>query len=162
MGTRYDFDLTVNLKEDVPDEIVEVVEFLLIPDKQPPAHVPDDPLFSGQWQEYRFANWVHSCEPNAGETICALRNVHRYTQRGVDHYQYTLQLRFAGKLETVVDSGIAFAMWIAKRSDQDGCVGYYRAADARHPTLLYFHDGELYITPVTEPPRRATDGATWD
>jgi hypothetical protein len=33
--------------------------------------------------------------------------------------------------------------------------------DERHPTLLYFHDRELYMREVEEPPQSMTDGTYW-
>jgi hypothetical protein len=57
---------------------------------------------------------------------------------------------------------LPFALLLAKWSDQNECVGYYKREDSRHPTLLCFHDGELYIREVSESPQRVTDGRLWN
>ena len=162
MGTRYDLELTVNLKEDVPDDVVRMVAFLLLPNNDPPATAPDDPFFGYAWREEPFVSLATTLDPNAGDAISSFRSVYRYTQHEIEHYQHTLHLRFAAKLETIAEVGLSFAMWIAQWSDQNECVGYYKGEDSRHPTLLYFHDGELYLREVSEPPQRATDGVRWE
>jgi hypothetical protein len=161
MGTRYDFELTINLKEDIPEGIIRLVAFLMRQGGEPPSEAPDDPFFGCDWRKYPFAAWVTTYDPHAGDAVCSFRRVYRYTLHGEDHYQYTLHLRFCAKLETVVEEGLSFAMWLAKWSDQNECVGHYKGEDSRHPTLLYFHEGELYLREVSEAPRRATDGAFW-
>jgi hypothetical protein len=159
---RYDFELTANLKEETPDSIVRVIAFLTGQDKEPPPEMADDSFFEGDyWRLNPFAAWATSCDPHAGDAICSFRHIYRYTHRGVDHYRYTLHLRFCDKLEGIFEVALCFAMWLAKWSDQNECVGYYKGEDSRHPTLLYFHDGELYIREVSEAPQRATDGQFW-
>jgi len=162
MGSRYDFELTVNLREAVPDEIVRMLAFLLNPGEVAPPTAPDDPFFSDAWQTDPFVNWATETNPHAGDPICSFRRVYRFTVRGVDRHQFTVHLRFAAKLETIAEVALPFAMWLAKWSDQNECVGYYKGEDDRHPTLLYFHDGELYLRQVTEAPQRAADGTCWE
>ena len=161
MGDRYDFELTSNLKEDVPDGIIRVIAFLMNCNKAQPNATPDDPYFGPGWEDGRFANWALDRDPGAGDAICSFRRVNRYALRGADHFQYTVHLRLATKIETIAEVCLPFAMWLAKWSDQNEYVGTYKGEHARHPTLLYFHDGELYLSEVSEPPRRATDGAHW-
>jgi hypothetical protein len=161
MGTRYDFELTVNLKEDVPENVVQIITFLMVPGVEPPVDVPADPFFSHDWQKYPFASWAKSCDPNAGEAMCSFRRVLRYTQHGIDHYQHTLHLRLCCRAESLYEDGLSFAMWLAKWSDQNECVGQFKGEGSRHPTLLYFHAGELYLSEVSAAPQRATDGAPW-
>lgn len=159
MGMRYDFELTVNLKEDAPESITRIVAFLLRQGEELPTEVPDDPFFEGDWEKFPFAIWTTSCDPHAGDAICSFRRVLRYTRGGVDHYEHTVHLRFCEKIDTIFETGLLFAMWLAKWSNQNECVGYYKAEDKFHPTLLYFHDGELYLREVSEPPQRVADGA---
>jgi hypothetical protein len=160
MSWRHDFELTVNLKEEVPDEILDMLTFLLGHGQQP-SIVPDDPFFKGDWARGRFAEWVMEDNPHAGVAVCSFRRVFRFTQNGIDHHRYTLHLRFGGTSRTVFESGIPFAMWLAKWSDQNECVGYFKSELLSHPTLIYFHDNELYLSEVSQFPRRATDGKIW-
>jgi len=135
--------------------------FLLQPGQEAPTVGPDHPFVSGAWRGEPFASWFAEFSPHAGDSVCSFRRVFRYTQYGVDHYQHTVHLRFAAQLETVAEVGLSFAMWVAKWSAHSECVGYYKGEDSPHPTLLYFHDGDLYLRQVVEPPQRATDGAVW-
>ena len=162
MGDRYDFELTVNLKEDVPDDVVNMVSFLFLPNQEPPTLAPDEPFFGYDWRKYPFVSWATSADPHAGDAICSFRKVYRFTQKEIDRYQHTLHLRFSDKLEGIFEIGLSFAMWIAKWSDQNECVGYYKGQYSRHPTLLYIHDSEFYMSKVSETPQRATDGAFWE
>jgi hypothetical protein len=162
MGMRYDFELTVNIKEETPENIIRVLAYLMTDEAELPAGAPpDDPFFSEQWAENRFAAWARSCDPHAGDTICSFRRVYRYTHQGVEHYQHTLHLRLSGKLEPIFEVALPFAMWLATWSDQNECVGSYKGEDSRHPTLLYFHDAKLYARDVEEPPESVLDGTQW-
>ena len=161
MGTRYDFELTANLQEDLPENVVRVLTFLLRPGEDSPEEEPNHDFFGSDWRQDPFVNWAAAENPNVGDSACSFRRVLRYTQYGIDHYQYTVHLRFVAKTETVFEVGLPFAMWLALWSDQNEFVGYYKAEHKRHPTLLYFHDRELYLREATEPPQRATDGARW-
>ena len=162
MGDRYDFELTANLREEVPEHVLQMLSFLLCPGGEAPTQVPDHPFFGPGWMRDPFINWASSCDPHMGDTACSFRRVLRYTRHDVDHYQFTLHLRFAAKAETVFEVGLLFATWVAVWSDQNEFVGYFKGEHAIHPTLLYFHDQELYAREVTERPQRATDGALWD
>ena len=163
MAARYDFEITVNLREDTPDDVLRVVEFLMTEESREPANLPDDEFFSNDWdwRAYRFVKWVTECDPHAGDAICSFRRAYRFSRSGVDHYQYALHLRCSEKLETIFEVVLPFAMWIAKWSDQNEWVGNYKEESSRHPTLLYIHGGELYRREVSEPPQRASDGAIW-
>jgi hypothetical protein len=162
MGMRYDFELAANLREDVPDNIIRILTFLLLPGEVAPDDEPDHPFFSYAWRQHPFSKWATSCDPHTGDAVCSFRRVYRYTKCGIDHHQFTVHLRFADKAETVFEIGLAFAMWLALWSDQDEFVGYLKMESKPHPTLLYYHNRELYLREVAEPPQRATDGAYWD
>jgi len=159
---RYDVELTVNLKEDAPEGILQVLGFLMSDGEGERPEVPEDPLFDSGWLDDTFATWATGCEPVAGEAICSFRRVYRYTRQSVEHFQYTLHLRFSSKLEPIFEIFLPFAMWLAKWSDQDECVGSYKGEGTRHPSLLYFHDGKLYHSDVSEPPECTTDGTLWN
>jgi hypothetical protein len=159
VSARYDFERTANLREHAPENVVQILSFLLLPGELAPTEEPDHPFFGYGWKRLPFANWVTSADPHVGDTACSFRRVYRYSQNGVDHHQFTIHLRFVAKAEDVFEVGLPFAMWLALWSDQDEFVGYFKAEDQRHPTLLYFHAQELYLREVTEPPQRATDGA---
>jgi hypothetical protein len=161
MSTRYDFELTATLPEDSPENVVQILSFLLRPGEAAPADEPDHPFFGCNWRQNRFAIWAMTGDPHAGDTACSFRRVHRHTQDGFDHYQFTVHLRFVAGAETIFEVGLSFASWLALWCDQDEFVGYFKAEDKRHPTLLYIHAHELYLREVTEPPQRATDGASW-
>ena len=160
MSTAYDFELTINLKLDVPDAVLRVLEFLFIDGKPPPSQVPDHVFFSGPWKKYPYVSWVTEESACAGIGVCALRQ--RPFRYNASLMQYTLHLRGAAKLESIAEDILVFARWVAQWSMQDQCVGYFKSEDQKHPCLLYFHDDELYLLQVDQPPLRATDGSKWE
>lgn len=162
MATRYDFELTANLREDAPENVLQMLSFLLRPGEAAPTDEPDHQFFGCDWRREPFTSWATSGDPHAGDPACSFRRVLQYTQYGVDHYQFTVHLRFVAKAETLFEVGLSFAMWLALWCDQNEFVGYFKAENKRHPTLLYFHAQELYLREVTEAPQRATDGARWE
>jgi hypothetical protein len=159
MGTKYDFELTADLSEHVPENVVQILSFLLLPGGLAPTEEPDHPFFGYDWRRHPFASWATGGDPHAGDAACSLRRVYRYSQNGVDHHQLSVHLRFVSKAEEVFEVALPFATWLALWSDQDEFVGYFKAEERRHPTLLYFHAKELYLREVVEPPQRVTDGA---
>ncbi len=162
MGMHYDFELMANLCEETPQNIIHIIQFLVGQIVEPPAELAADPFFSGDhWKQHPFAAWAKDGDCHAGAPICDFRRVLRFMRHGVEHFEHTLHLRFNSKFETIAEIGIPFAMWLAKWSNQNEFVGYYKCEDERHPTLLYFHNGELYLREASEPPQRATDGSYW-
>jgi hypothetical protein len=160
MGVGYDFELTVNLREDAPDEIIRCITYVIVGGAGPPEVGADSEVACSGWFDQPFWKWVNSTAPHAGDAVCSFRNVHRYTQQGIQHFAYTLHLRFAARAEVLFELALPFAQWLAQWSSQSECVGYFKGEGTFHPSLLYIHKSELYILPeIEDVPRRVTDGA---
>ena len=76
-------------------------------------------------------------------------------------YYDTLSLRCYLLDDTFFHIWWLFAEWIAEYSATTGLVGYYREELDLHPTLIYFRDGKVYISEVTQRPISIHDGTPW-
>jgi hypothetical protein len=50
---------------------------------------------------------------------------------------------------------------MAKYSDADGCVGYFKEEYGQHPTLIYFRKGKVFMHEVTQPPVSLKNEEPW-
>ena len=67
MGTRYDFELTANLREDLPENVVRILAFLLCPGEVAPEEQPEHPFFGPlTWREALLFLRLHDLD-HAGQ-----------------------------------------------------------------------------------------------
>ena len=159
MSQYFEFQLAFNLKEDVPEDVIEAFQYLTNPDAPLPKHLPDDDWF--RTENPRLIGFA-STEPNCGENVCSFRRVYRYSKMETDHYQFTFHFRCLWHDDGFYHDWWRLAPWLAKYADAHGFVGYYRKEYSPMPTLLYFKDGQVYLAEATETPSSIIDGKPWD
>lgn len=165
MSSRFEFQLAFNFVEELPTAAVEAMEFLTGQRPDPPTEWPDpdnDFVASHDATFPLLAVLAHD-EPNCGDGICSFRRVLRWQTFGgdEDHYQYTLHFRCLWLDDDFYHTWWRLVPWLAKYSDANGCVGYYKERDESHPTLIYFRQGKVFFRKVTESPTSIIDGLPW-
>ena len=95
-----------------------------------------------------------------GEAGSRLRWAYRYTQYGVDQHRHTFSFRQEVPDDTMGDY-IALVEWLAPYSETEGWVGYFRSDIGEHPVLLYFKQGRVYMSDITQTPQDIATRAPW-
>jgi hypothetical protein len=160
MGAHYDVELVLNLREDVPPEVVSAIAFLTGDLKDTPER-PNHPYFTDYtWQAGALAGYS-TAPPSHGVAMCTFSRIYRFGRPGQEHYQYTFQMRCDCKLEPLFEGLFAFLQWVAPYCDRRQFVGYYIEEYDCQPTLIYVSGGQVYVRKVCEPPSSVIDGAAW-
>jgi hypothetical protein len=164
MSLIFEFQLAFNFVEGLPVTVVQTLEFLTGQREDPPAEWPDvDHDFIRSEAAHRpLLSMLSQGEPNCGENVCSFRNVFRYSKGGHDVYQYTLHFRCLWLDDDFYHTWWLLVPWLAKYSDAEGCVGFFKEECAKHPTLLYFKKGDVFLREVRESPVSITSGQPWD
>lgn len=166
MSLHFEFQLTFNFVEPLPSTMIRAMEFLTGQRLEPPNEWPDpesDFVRSDQARLPLLSLLAQASQSrlNNGEAVCSFRRAFRYQHAGEDHYQYTLHFRCLWHDDAFYHTWWQLVPWMAKYSDADGCVGYFKEKYGHHPTLIYFRNGKVFMHEVTEPPVSLKDEEPW-
>ena len=164
MSLQFEFQLAFNFVEDLPTAVVQTLEFLTGQRTDPPAEWPDpeNAFIQSDAARAPLLSALTQGEPNCGDNICSFRRVFRYCWADHDVYQYTFHFRCLWHDDDFYHTWWVLVPWLAKYSDADGYVGFYKEQFTKHPTLIYFQKGDVYFREVLEPPVPFVDGKVWD
>jgi hypothetical protein len=155
------FAVSCYLKVDVPQHIIEVLEYMVDPTRREPPVPPDHPAFreeeidgevSRPWRSL-FDTESNSFPGPFGAGLAPVHNIFRAD--GSPAYSDSLTFR-CGVHEDDMAYYVDFLYWLAPYSDtkqRDGFVGYVQDTAYPDPRLLYFIDGHL---------RMGSAGDVWD
>jgi hypothetical protein len=149
MGAYQELVLTCNLKEDCPQQVIDILNYFFridrpITDDIKIPDAPDHPFFVDWGSEYW---WFYGQEPYyfPGERFAKL------TKDTLGFYKLTLRTMIKWGYDTVKN----FLDWIAPYSRTEGFVGYTRNDEVEQIDLIYFENGAVFYTEVKmwpEPP----------
>ena len=154
MSSYFDGFFACDLKADVPQQVIETLQYMTRTEEYTFTNVPDDKFFKdADWkdflrppQDYRVApGWIGS----------ELNKMTRYISGTETEDYYTISFRRS--MHDDHEWGVLwwdFLFWIVQHSDMNGYVGYYREKYAQHPTLIYFQDGNVHWLRISETPER--------
>jgi hypothetical protein len=94
-----------------------------------------------------------------GEGLCSLSYAERLSGAGEVQQHYTLHVR--RELTDELGTFFGFLEWLAPYVATVGFVGYWHALHEEHPVLLYFKDGRIYISQITQKPIDIRSKKAW-
>jgi hypothetical protein len=163
MSLHFEFQLAFNFVEPLPSPVIEAMEFLTGQRTEPPDNWPnpDDGFVRSDDARFPKLSALAQGELNCGDAVCSFRRVFRYRRAGQEHHQHTLHFRCLWHDDDFYHTWWRLVPWLAKYSDADGCVGYYKEEYEQHPTLIYFRQGRVFVHEVTASPISISDGQPW-
>src|SRR5258706_7504208 len=148
MSTPFCFAIACDLKEDVPEQVLETLKYMTRTRDYEFDNPPNAPFFEDEhWRDF----FLHIGEGFyfPGEAGSWLRQVYRYTrpvsQGGGDVFLYTFSLRYSGKDDSITTC-FEFLDWLAPYSATQGFVGYWIYEYGLNPWILYIQDGQVNIS----------------
>jgi hypothetical protein len=159
MSLYFDGAIFCDLKSDVPQQVIDTLQYMARVEDYTFDSPPDHDFFKVDgWRD-----WLRTkvaCAP--GFVGCEFRKVYRYTQQNVDYYRYTLSFR------RCMHDDVAFYVlwwlflpWLAPYSETTGYVGYYREEYTLHPTLIYFKNSKVCVNEITQNPIGLLEKESW-
>lgn len=158
MSTRFDFGFACDLKPDTPERVLRTLTYMVGEDESGFDNPPEDEVFEGDWWRTALRE-PYLTYPYPGEAGSALKYVYRYEVGERKVYRHTLSFRGEVSLDVLAEY-LMWLCWLARYSESEGCVGYYRATTADElapPELLYFRDGKLGLLTVEGEPMWVED-----
>jgi hypothetical protein len=152
MSLHFEFTLTLDLKPETPQQVIDTLAYMTRSEEYEFSDPPSHPWFESddEWRETLQADPEATHLPGNQWTV--FRQAYRYTQHGVDQYRWTLSFRREMLDDEFYEDWWQLADWLARWSETQGFVGYYREEFNRSPTLIYFLDGQAAIVEVTAEP----------
>jgi hypothetical protein len=141
MGFYQELVLTCNLKEDCPQQVIDILNYMLQTEKSS-THDTDNPnapdhyffeINNDEWKWFLNDTYYFPGEPFAKLT---------HVQSGF--YQLTLRTMIKYGDEMVA----AFLHWLVPYSYTEGFVGYTRTDETPEIDLIYFEEGTAYYQEV--------------
>ncbi|MEP7294467.1 MAG: hypothetical protein ABI835_21940 [Chloroflexota bacterium] len=149
MSLHFDLVITCDLREDTPQDCVELIRWLFTlpsdPLNQPQGHCFDEEGRNfHEWFNYPFL----APFPEQ-EVISIFQKRYRYTRSAIsgggDVYRYALQFSARRILDDgFYEDNLNFVGWLATVAE-DGFIGHYKEELATVPKLLYARDRNLII-----------------
>ena len=127
MGMYTELNMAVKLKADTPENVINVLKYMLRDIKPKPVETPDHPLFQASgWaimllcDSYYFSGQTDSYlyKDDLGVCVCYSLNV----RCNLKNYENQIDL---------------FLDWLRPYIDDDGFIGYKRYEEDEDPTLIY-------------------------
>jgi len=152
MASLFCFALACDLREDSPQQVVDTLKYMTRSQDYEFDDPPDAEFFEGEdWRT--FLTVEHEGFMFPGKAYVTFHSAYRYSRPmihgGDDVYVYTLSLRCQSGDDGITDL-IDFAEWLAPYSSTQGFVGYIIYEGLETPSLIYFRNGQVY---VSEPPQ---------
>src|SRR5579862_1465876 len=140
MAPRFELVLACDLIEYPPQQVIDILTYLVTPDeekpKHPPSPVPHHPFFQ-EWRWWDFLN--KHCYYFPGQPFSNLT-----LEKNHDYYMFTIRTMIRRNADQIE----AFLDWIATYSQTNGFVGYTRCDEIEEIDLIYFEDSYAYYNAV--------------
>lgn len=132
MGMYTELHFNAELKDDVPEDVMDTLRFMVGLESEPPLNTPDHPLFS----TYR---WDFMLECDSYYFPASTRSELVYAEPNDDYY-----LCIRCNLKNYDKEIQKFIDWITPYVDsaEGECLGYYRYEECDQPTIIYYKGGE--------------------
>ena len=152
MSLYFDGALFCDLKSDVPQQVIDTLQYMTRSEDYSFDSPPDHEFFKDKdWRRFLEIQPNYSCAP--GLVYSEFRKAHRYEQDNVLVYYYTFSFRRCMHDDVEFNISLwSFLNWLARYSDTEGFIGYYREEFTLHPTLMYFKNGKVYKLEVKGEP----------
>ncbi len=140
MGFHQELVLACDLKEDCPQEIIDILNYIFHPehlviDKKDDTNAPKIPQHDFfQFNDNEWKWFYNDSYAFSGEAFA------RLTYDNYGYYKLTLRTM----LKYGSDIVAAFLNWIAPHSRSEGFVGYTRSDEDPEVNLIYFEDGAAW------------------
>jgi hypothetical protein len=142
MSSHYDLFIKCDLKEGVPDRVVDGLRYLTDPEFELSQPVETEGIWASYWKDWdRFL----ISEPKF-ETFSDFRKEERFrftippNKERIPAYRYSLMYYGHRILDDGwVEEHLPFLYWLAQYVVED-FMGYYKEQLSKHPTLIYAKD----------------------
>jgi hypothetical protein len=156
---RYDLLVNCDLKADIPQQVLETLQYMVRVEDYDFDDPPQARVFEGHdWRELLRAGRSKFVS-FPGEGLCSLSYAERLSGAGEVQQHYTLHVR--RELTDELGTFFGFLEWLAPYVATVGFVGYWHALHEEHPVLLYFKDGRIYISQITQKPIDIRSKKAW-
>ncbi len=146
--SRFCFTLVCDLREDTPSQVIETLKYMTRTQDYEFNDAPDGVFF-----EDDYWRTCLSCSNEGfyfpGEAESTFRLAYRYNRSfndgGAEVYLYTLSIRCESN-DDGISTYVDLAGWLAPYSKTQGFVGYWIYEYSGEPTLVFFSNGQLFIS----------------